>query len=198
MIHGSSTDPVNIKKISLKVWKLRSEVESLIKKQIESGEEDDLTKLSQEYSADDFENDENETSEQSEDDKLTIIQRRPDLTRDEIIRAKTVLSEINIDKMFFFSASHFIQGESIVIEFLIPKNFVLNATILYCRPYNMKSRIISNDKMPFRVGIQFTFLKPGEKTLLRNFLESIEAEKSQEQAPDQSAPEAEELDELED
>ena len=41
MIYGNSSDPVYIKKIYLKIWPLRAEVESVIRKRVANGE--DLT-----------------------------------------------------------------------------------------------------------------------------------------------------------
>jgi hypothetical protein len=41
MIHNSSNDPVLIKKISLKVWSLRDEIESRIKSELDENPEGD-------------------------------------------------------------------------------------------------------------------------------------------------------------
>ena len=38
MIHNSSSDPVLIKKISLKIWSLRDEIESRIQEKLDAGE----------------------------------------------------------------------------------------------------------------------------------------------------------------
>ena len=62
-------------------------------------------------------------------------------------------------------------------EFLIPKMFSLNAQVIHCRKHSMSSRVISGQKLPHRACFKFTFLKPGEKSLLRQFLQSIEPEK---------------------
>ena len=84
------------------------------------------------------------------------------------------LAEIYMNEMFFFSNQSFLEGQSIVVDFLVPKRFLMNAVVTYCRPYNMKSRIISKNNHPYRIGIQFSFLKPGERTILRQFVSSIE------------------------
>ena len=46
----------------------------------------------------------------------------------------------------------------------------------------MKSRVISQSSLPFRTGIKFTFLKEGERTLLRNFIKSVEPDLEPEKA----------------
>ena len=55
MIHNSSSDPVLIKKISLKIWSLRDEIESRIQAKIDAGEllpesmEEKIKELRDEY-----------------------------------------------------------------------------------------------------------------------------------------------------
>ena len=73
-----------------------------------------------------------------------------------------------------FTDNKFVVGRSIVVEFNIPKKFVLNADVIYCSEYNLKNRIISDTKFSYRLAIKFTFLKKGERTLLRQFISSIE------------------------
>lgn len=103
-----------------------------------------------------------------------IIQRRPKLEEAAIIPATAILAEIDMDHMYIFSNHKFVPGQSIVVDFVVPKRFTVNADVYYCREYNMKSRIISDKKLPYRIAVKFTFLKEGERTLLRNFVTSIE------------------------
>ena len=98
----------------------------------------------------------------------------PTISIEKISKGKTVLSEISMDKMFFFCNKAFTEGQAIVIQFCIPKSFVVNADILYCRPFNLKSRIISEHNYTHRALIRFKFLKEGErgtsKTIFYNLL----------------------------
>ena len=100
-------------------------------------------------------------------DKNTI----PD---DKIHHASTILSEINMTDISFFSAHQFIEGQSVVIEFQIPKTFSVHVEVSYCRNYSMKNQLISNKRLPFRGRAHFTFPHPREKILLREFVSSIE------------------------
>ena len=114
------------------------------------------------------------------------------IDQDNIFKARTILSEIYMDKMFFFSSEKFIVGQSVVIKFNIPKPFIMNAEVTYCREFNMKSRIISEKKMPYRAAVEFTFVKNGERENLRKFLKSVEpdleaAKKAKESAPPQAS-----------
>lgn len=103
-----------------------------------------------------------------------LYQRRPQLPTEKVINGKTVMAEVGMDEIYFFCSQKLLVGQSIVIEFQIPKRFRLCAEVRYCRQYNMKSRIISENALPYRAVAKWTYLRPGERTLLRQFIESIE------------------------
>lgn len=227
MIHNSSNDPVLIKKISLKIWSLRDEIESRIHDKLEEGttsENVDLIQIRELYTSQkktlpnnvlslkansELDTDEDEMARamagvEEETEKpaeepapsesteapeqieaitnlisidqnlISISQNVPNISADKISQGKTVLSEIGMDKMFFFCNKSFTEGQSIVIQFCIPNSFIVNADILYCRPFNLKSRIISQNNFTHRALIRFNFLKEGERALLRQFILSIE------------------------
>ena len=231
MIHNSSTDLVLIKKISLKIWSLRDEIEARIQDKLTEGESSenlDLSKIRDQYTPKHLQNNNiltlkpnaeldtdedemaramaevsNENAEEVTEESnssevpeneipqeptpasnlvsidqnvITISLDAPNIPEDKISKGKTVLSEIGMDKMFFFCNKSFQEGQSIVIQFCIPKSFIVNADILYCRPFNLKSRIISQNNYTHRALIRFNFLKEGERALLRQFLKSIEPE----------------------
>lgn len=258
MIHNGSTDPVLIKKISLKIWSLRDEIEARIQDKISSGanlSEQEIIQIRQQYtkssgSADtnnvvelksaadlgtgedemakalaaaeagetetanetapdasseaETSNEENNvvslnpTSNNSDPSVISISLDAPNIPEEKISKGKTVLSEISMEKMFFFCNRSFTEGQSIVIQFCIPKSFIVNADILYCRPFNLKSRIISQNNYTHRALIRFSFLKEGERALLRQFLQSIEPDVTKvEKAPKENGgSEFEELDDL--
>ena len=259
MIYNSSSDPVLIKKISLKIWSLRDEIESRINDKLAEGtsaEEVDLTQIHEQYTPKYLQNENvlslkpNSELDTSEDEMLRAMAEEksvvegevpageassipedannnlvelipsanvvnidknimsvslvaPNIPEDKISKGKTVLAEINMDKMFFFCNRSFTEGQSIVIQFCIPKSFMVNADILYCRSFNLKSRIISQNNYTHRALIRFNFLKEGERALLRRFLQSIEpdiakSEKKNDSSKDAGAGESDfgELDEF--
>jgi hypothetical protein len=241
MIHNSSTDPVLIKKISLKIWTLRDEIEARLQEKLTAAPE---TEINIEEFRNDFlksgSNPNNlvalksgealDTSEDAmaramagedveipedapptgttapetddtpqEDPNLISIVFTPSIVPPEkIYTGKTVLSEISMEKMFFFCNKSFTEGQSVVLQFCIPKIFLMNADILYCRPYNMHSRIISKNKYDYRVLIKFTFLKDGERALLRQFIQSIEPDLSKLSKNDKPAKGGSDLGEFDD
>ncbi len=166
MIHKSSTDPVFIKKIDLNIWTLRDEIEAVVGQKVkEKGSPlsaEEIEAIRREYVQ--------ETSPDIPQNKRILGL----LPKEKIDRGMCVLSEIEIAGLCFFAPKNYIEGQSIVLEFLIPKKFIVNAEVLHCRYFNMKSRIIGQNKLPYRVVVQFTFLKKGERTLLRQFVESIQ------------------------
>lgn len=231
MIHNSSSDPVLIKKISIKIWSLRDEIETRIQEKLNAGEivpesmeqnlkdlreqytpkkngnvigtignnplpseeEDEMAKamaeaMNEEETKEDpkeesAEASENKTTEEIPDNVISLNTKAPEIEvkltpppidESKISKGKTVLSEISMEKMFFFSNKAFTEGQSIVIQFCIPKTFIVNADVLYCRPFNIKSRVISQNNYTHRMLVKFNFLKEGERALLRQFIQSIE------------------------
>ncbi len=96
----------------------------------------------------------------------------PDL--DKLSYGFTFLSDMNMESILIFTKDKFLQGQSVVMEFLIPQNFIMTANITYCHNYAMRSRIISSTKPDFRVQCKFSFAIRGERDTLRTFLKSIE------------------------
>lgn len=88
----------------------------------------------------------------------------------------SLLSDINMDTILCFTKDRFLQGQSVVVEFLIPQTFIVSADVTYCNHYALRSRIISSTKPDYRVQCRFTYDLAGERDNLRNFLKSIEPE----------------------
>jgi len=96
----------------------------------------------------------------------------PDL--DKISYGFALLADINMDTLLTFTKDKFLQGQSVVVEFLIPQNFLMTATVSYCSFYAIRSRVISSTKPDYRVQCRFDFSVAGERDTLRNFLKSVE------------------------
>jgi len=84
------------------------------------------------------------------------------------------LSDINMEQALLFTRETYTTGSNVVIQFNIPKPFTLTAEVLSSFSINRNSRVISESKPNYRIqcGLKFTF--PGERTLLREFLKSVE------------------------
>ena len=247
IIFGHSKDPILIKKIPLKIWYLRHEIEAVLREKLmhEEGksENEHINDLIEEYVNTPVSNvipihqgdeaevinigegqeamaaalaDEGDVSDGEEaktiaeagdadiakgedtmaaaiaesaettsqtqnttgDEPTIIKQRRPNVPEELIIHAKTLLAEVNMETMHLFCDENFLIGNTVIVEFLVPNKFSISANVVHCREYSMKSRIISQAKLRYRAIFKFAFLKEGEKTLLRQFLNSVEPEKA--------------------
>jgi len=96
----------------------------------------------------------------------------PDL--DKVSYGFTLLSDINMEFILGFTKDKFLHGQSVVLEFLIPQNFMMTATVTYCHFFALRSRIISSTKPDYRLQCRFSFDIVGEREILRKFLKSIE------------------------
>lgn len=93
---------------------------------------------------------------------------------DKISYGFALLADVNMEWMLTFSKDGFIQGQSVVVEFLIPRPFMLSAEIMMCNNVSMRSRIISESKPDFRLQCRLTYALAGERARLRDFLTSVE------------------------
>ena len=87
-----------------------------------------------------------------------------------------LLSDINMDYVLFFSKHSYLQGQTVALEFQIPKKFIITCEILKTEDIDRFSKIISSSKPNYRVQAVLTFNQPGERSNLRDFLKSIEPE----------------------
>ncbi len=244
MIYNKSGHPVEVKKISIRLWSLRDEIEAAIGRRMKECEaagiplfiddikkfynmnlaepltsqdnvyqlhaktqdQDGMASLMEEVAQDTApEGEENKTFNEAEEiiaeQKLqgletnkpnSILERpyqrqAPDL--DKISYGFTLLSDMNMENFLSFTKDKFLQGQSVVVEFLIPQNFMMTADVTYCHFYAMRSRIISSTKPDYRLQCRFTYSIPGERENLRNFLKSIEpnvADKKKKSSEDDS------------
>lgn len=155
-------EPV-IKKIHLRIWTLRDEVETKITDEIQEGDkcEDALEKCRTYY-------DKNGKSLESLEKN-----KHPVIPEEKIIQGSLILSEIDYEDIFFFSNKRFIEGQNIVMEFVIPNFFSFHAETVSCRLYNMKDKVIGDNKLPFRIHAKYLFSNEKEKNNLYKFINSI-------------------------
>ena len=207
MIYNKSTHPIEVKKISLRIWSLRDEIEAAIERRMKEceaagvplyiedikkfynlsstdqntsqGVADLMESLSQETPLNEAEEILAEQQLQGVDNSTPnpILDRPyqrtpPDLKN--ISYGFSLLSDINMEHFLSFTKNKFLQGQSVVVEFLIPQSFMMTADITYCHHYAMRSRIISSSRPDYRVQGKFDYTFAGERELLRSFLKSIE------------------------
>ena len=130
---------------------------------------------------------------------IKITQRHPHIDEKHLALGRLILAEINLVQMNFFIDKNFIEGQNIRIELMIPHHFIISARVKYCRKFSIKSKVIRETRLVFRMVAEFTFERAGERTLLRQFLKSISPEVSSNkkgQAKVEASTTANELDDL--
>lgn len=127
---------------------------------------------------------------------ITIIQRQPKIAKGRMALGRLILSEIDSEKISLFVDKKFIEGQSIKIELLIPRRFIVSANVSFCRKFSIKSRVIRETRLVYRMVAKFSFERPGEKTLLRQFLKSITPELGKSKKSQSAAGGGGELDDL--
>ena len=196
MIYGSSKHSIEVRKIHLKIWKFRDELESVIQERLDKGgghpSEVDVSDLEELYGSHItttnssglkvHEQDTEELPQQGGEDGpkedtegkvLEIYRARPRLGKNKFDDGVVALMDIDMKTISCFSQKNYLCGQVIVIEFLVPNHFFVTAEVLGCRNYNMRSRIISQAGLNFRLHAKWTYNLPGERTMLRRFLNSI-------------------------
>ena len=185
MIYHSSQDPVLLKKIKLRIWPLADEVKTKIETALKDRPEESalLQSIQEEYG------------------NFEVLQGGKDggdleaqgtslfaLSPDKVRPGMALIAEVEMSRIHFFTNTRFLEGQAVVIEFMIPRRFMINADVLCCYRYNPAGHIISPRGFTHRLVAAFTFLRRGERTLLRQFLHSIsprEAESQEETVSNQ-------------
>lgn len=135
---------------------------------------------------------------QKEGQLIHIIQRHPKVDEKNLALGRLILSEISNDQMYLFVDKKFIEGQNIRIELMIPRHFIISAQVKFCRKFSIKSKVIRETRLVYRLVAQFTFERPGERTLLRQFLKSISPDLASIKKSQPKAAPAAGVDELDD
>ena len=118
-------------------------------------------------------------ADSGEDDKAPLTKaelKRIHPDKDKLSKGFSLLSDLNMENIVFFSKQGYTFGQNITIEFLIPNRFMISAEVKACADLGRKSKIISETKPNYRVEADITYLWDGERTNLRDFLKSVEPE----------------------
>ena len=87
-----------------------------------------------------------------------------------------LLSDIQMDQILFFSNRPYIHGQNIIVEFVIPKPFNIMIEVTMTSQVGRTSKVITANSNPNRIAGKIIYKFPGERALLREFLQSIEPE----------------------
>jgi hypothetical protein len=104
--------------------------------------------------------------------KKKLVRIHP--TKDKLSHGFCLLSDLNMEYIMLFSKETFLKGQTIALEFNIPKRFILTCEVLKSDHIDRTSKVISETKPRYRIQAFITYNQPGERTNLREFLKSIE------------------------
>lgn len=183
-------NPINLKKVSMRVWSLKEHLIAILNARLENAGGDiekikDITDLKEEFNFGDQWPETKEKGEElkeeknEEGEKITLYRRKLDIPEENMAHGMAILYEINFNKIHFFCDENFFIGSSIVFSLDVPKAFEIAAVVLDCRPFDLESKIISEIKYSYRIVAEFKFLKKGQLSMLREFLTAINPEKPQ-------------------
>ena len=185
MIYAQPPFPISIQKVNLKIWRLRDELEWIIQNRLVQAQGDpqqiDLTDLKKLYRQHLPELSQIQPArvkkfQLSPSAKISeqILKRsRPDLRREQLYEGVVALMDLSMDTIACFCNQSFLVGQTVVVEFLIPQHFFITGEIVRCHSYDKKNNVISLQKSTIRLHLRWIYLLPGERTMLRRFLQSI-------------------------
>lgn len=133
----------------------------------QAGGEDEAAKLAAEMLGD-----QGGSEDEVSTTKKELTRVHPD--QEKMSNGFTLLSDINMQNIVFFSKHGYTYGQNISIELLIPNHFIISAEVKACINMTRTSKIISESKPNFRIEADITYLWDGERTNLRDFLKSVE------------------------
>lgn len=158
-ILNKSTHPVQVKKISLKTWKLRDEIEFTISQRVTAEDADpDIEDIKKYFSP--------ENTEEIEGFERQVPKK--------IANGEMILSDVNMKTILIFSESPYTPGQNIGLKFNLPKSFILTAQVENSLFQGRNSKVIGPDKYHYRLQCKFEFKYGSDLENLRTFLKSIE------------------------
>ena len=202
---NKSNHPVEVKKVKVRIWTLRSEIEAAVAKRVESkgsedsltvdiediktfyhnhipaeveedlaaeeteGEESEVTKLTDEALSEDTKSDDDKTTESEKEKFERVIPEEKYISHGEVL-----LSDLHMDRVMLFTNEKFVQGQNIIIQFLITSPFVVSGEVQKVIHFARNSKIIKETRLDHRVQFGCSLMFPSERTNLRDFLKSIE------------------------
>lgn len=85
-----------------------------------------------------------------------------------------LIADLNMESILFFSYNTFLEGQTIALEFQIPKKFIITCEVIKSTDIDRTSKIISDSKPRYRINAKIIFHYAGERSSLREFLKSVE------------------------
>lgn len=87
-----------------------------------------------------------------------------------VLKSRLVLIDMTENEVDIFSSEPVALGTEVGLTLDGPRRFYVRGIVSMCRGSEHESRVISQEKFPYRLKIQFTFSNEEEKKQVRQFV----------------------------
>lgn len=205
---NKSNHPVEVKRVKVKIWTLRSEIEAAIADKLDKSDESELqnldiseiqafyhnhipTEVDSEIAQESSDGDSTELAKIADEvltdiDETKIVAAEDDNNESPpsfvrsvpkanmVFNGELLLADLHMDQVILFTDRKFLQGQNIIIQFLITSPFVISGEVKQVVNFARNSKIIKEIKLDHRIQINCSLLFPNERSNLRDFLQSVE------------------------
>lgn len=91
----------------------------------------------------------------------------------QIVDSRVFLNDLSPTGVGCFTNTHVDKGENISLVIEQPRHLFVKGQVLWCTPYTMSTKILSQETFKYRVGIKFIFADEEEKAALRKFCDDL-------------------------
>ena len=94
----------------------------------------------------------------------------------QVVEGRVFLNDLSPKGVGCFVPVSFEKGDSVSVVIDEPKHLFVKGQILWCKPYNLESKVLSNEHFPFRIGIKFQFDSDKEAEAIQTYCSELYAE----------------------
>lgn len=94
-----------------------------------------------------------------------------------ITESRVFLNDMNPTGVGCFVNAPIDKGERVSIFFRQPQQIFIKGEVAWCSPYNLDSKVLSNEQFKYRVGVKFIFATDDERIAVRAFCEKFFSQK---------------------
>jgi len=101
----------------------------------------------------------------------------------EIINCRVFLTDLSPSGVGLFINEQIEKGTELSMVIEQPKHLYVKGEVVWCTPYTLDTKIISNDVFKFRIGVKFLFDFPEEQEALKKYCEELAEENNKKPEP---------------
>ncbi|MGE4234443.1 MAG: PilZ domain-containing protein [Bacteriovoracia bacterium] len=94
-----------------------------------------------------------------------------------ILPSRVFLTDLNPQGVGFFSTEAIEKGELVSIVIEQPRHLFVKGEVIWCKPYTLDTKILSEDSYTWRVGVVFDLKTKEEQESIKKYCEEISPKK---------------------